>query len=92
MPLIKVSAISRPQSVAGAIAGMVREHARAEIVAVGPDAVNQAVKAIAIARKYVEPDGIDLVMVPQMTDIAIDGNQRTAIVFVVGSRKALSSP
>ncbi|MCS6844295.1 MAG: stage V sporulation protein S [Caldilineales bacterium] len=92
MPLIKVSATSRPQSVAGAISGMVRDHAHAEIIAVGPDAVNQAVKAIAIARKYLELDGIDLVMVPNMEDIVIDGNQRTAIVIQVRPRPAQLSP
>lgn len=86
MALLKVSADSKPKSVAGAIAAVVRENETVEIQAVGAAAVNQAVKAIAIARGYVAPNGIDLVCVPAFADIQIDGEQRTAIRFLVGSR------
>jgi len=84
--LLKVSADSKPKSVAGAIAAVVREQETVEIQAVGAAAVNQAVKAIAIARGYVAPNGIDLVCVPAFADIQIDGEQRTAIRFLVGPR------
>ncbi len=86
MTLLKVSADSKPKSVAGAIAAVVREQETVEIQAVGAAAVNQAVKAIAIARGYVAPNGIDLVCVPAFADIQIDGEQRTAIRFLVGAR------
>lgn len=86
MSLLKVSADSKPKSVAGAIAAVVREQETVEIQAVGAAAVNQAVKAIAIARGYVAPNGIDLVCVPAFADIQIDGEQRTAIRFLVGAR------
>lgn len=86
MALLKVSADSKPKSVAGAIAAVVREQETVEIQAVGAAAVNQAVKAIAIARGYVAPNGIDLVCVPAFADIQIDGEQRTAIRFLVGPR------
>lgn len=86
MALLKVSADSKPKSVAGAIAAVVREQETVEIQAVGAAAVNQAVKAIAIARGYVAPNGLDLVCVPAFADIDIDGEQRTAMRFVVGPR------
>lgn len=86
MTLLKVSSDSKPKSVAGAIAAVVREQETVEIQAVGAAAVNQAVKAIAIARGYVAPNGIDLVCVPAFADIQIDGEQRTAIRFLVGAR------
>lgn len=86
MEVLKVSARSNPKSVAGALAAVVRERGAAEIQAVGAGAVNQAVKAIAIARGFVAPDGIDLVTVPAFTEIEIDGAERTAIKFTVGPR------
>lgn len=86
MDLLKVSAASKPKMVAGALAAVVREKGEVEIQAVGAAAVNQAVKAIAIARGYVAPNGIDLVCVPAFAEIDIDGEQRTAIRFMVSPR------
>ena len=86
MDVIKVSAGSRTSSVAGAIAGVVREHKRAEVQAIGAGAVNQAVKAAAIARGYLQEDGIDVVCIPEFTSVDIDGKERTAIRIVVEPR------
>lgn len=86
MEVLKVSATSKPKSVAGALAAVVREHGSVEIQAVGAGAVNQSVKAIAIARGFVAPNGIDLVCIPAFSEIHIDGEERTAIRFIVGSR------
>ncbi|PZN05809.1 stage V sporulation protein S [Thermaerobacter sp. FW80] len=84
--VLRVSANSRPKAVAGALAAVLREDGAAEVQAIGAGAVNQAVKAIAITRGYVAPNGIDLVVIPAFTDIEIDGQQRTAIKFIVEPR------
>lgn len=84
--LIKVSAKSRSTAVAGAIAGVIRDHASAEVQAIGAGAVNQAVKALAIARGYLERDELDIVCMPFFTEVDIDGNERTAVRFQVESR------
>ncbi len=86
MEVLKVSAKSQPKSVAGALAGVLRDNETAEIQAVGAAAVNQAVKAIAITRGFVAPNGIDLVAVPAFSEVSIDGEQRTAIRFIVEAR------
>ena len=86
MEVLKVSARSNPNAVAGALAGVVREAGAAEMQAVGAGALNQAVKAIAIARGFVAPHGIDLVCVPAFADIEIDGEGRTAIKLIVEPR------
>ena len=86
MEVLKVSAQSNPTSVAGALAAVLRENGSAELQAVGAGAVNQAVKAIAIARGFVAPNGIDLVAVPAFAEIQIDGEERTAIKFIVDPR------
>ncbi len=86
MEVLKVSSNSNPNSVAGALAGVIREHGKAEIQAIGAGAINQAVKAIAIARGFVSPSGIDLVCIPAFTDIEIDGEERTAIKLIVQPR------
>lgn len=86
MDVLKVSAQSQPKSVAGALAAVLREKAVAELQAVGAGAVNQAVKAIAITRGFVAPNGIDLVVVPAFAEINIDGEERTAIKFIVEPR------
>ena len=86
--LIKVSAQSRSTAVAGAIAGVMREHGYAEVQAIGASAVNQAIKAIAIARGYLEQDQIDLAIVPSFTEVDIDGNERTAVRLAVFKRPA----
>lgn len=84
--VIKVSARSRSTAVAGAIAGVIREHRHAEVQAIGAGAVNQAVKAMAIARGYLAEDGIDVVFVPCFTEVDIAGQERTALRFVVEPR------
>ena len=84
--LLKVSANSNPSSVAGALAGTIREAGKAEIQAIGAGALNQAVKAIAIARGFVAPQGIDLVVIPAFIDIEVDGEERTAIKLIVQPR------
>lgn len=86
MEVLRVSAKSNPNSVAGALAGVLRERGTAEIQAIGAGAINQAVKAIAIARGFVAPSGMDLICVPAFTDIIIDGEERTAIRFIVEPR------
>jgi stage V sporulation protein S len=86
MNVIKVSAESRTAAVAGAIAGVIREHRRAEVQAIGAGAVNQAIKAIAIARGYLQEDGFQIVCVPEFTAVDIEGKERTAIRFVVEPR------
>ncbi|MFW6113364.1 MAG: stage V sporulation protein S [Actinomycetota bacterium] len=86
MEILKVSSKSNPNSVAGALAGVLREMGRAEIQVIGAGALNQAVKAIAIARGFVAPSGIDLVCIPAFTDIIIDGEERTAIKLSVEPR------
>jgi stage V sporulation protein S len=86
MTIIKVSASSRTSSVAGAIAGVVRDHNRAEVQAIGAGAVNQAVKAVAIARGFLQEDGLDVICIPEFTTVDIDGKERTAIRMVVEPR------
>ena len=86
MDVLKVSAKSNPSSVAGALAGVLRERGRAEMQAIGAGAINQAIKAIAIARGYVAPSGLDLVCVPAFIDIIIEGEERTAIKLIVEPR------
>jgi len=87
MDVLKVSAKSNPNSVAGALAGVIREKGTVEMQAIGAGAINQAIKAIAIARGFVAPSGIELVCIPAFTDIIIDGEERTAIKFIVEPRK-----
>ena len=86
MEVLRVSTKSNPNSVAGALAGVLREKGTAELQAVGAGALNQAVKAVAIARGFVAPSGIDLVCVPAFADIEIDGEERTAIKLIMESR------
>lgn len=86
--LIKVSAQSRSTAVAGAIAGVMRDQGYAEVQAIGASAVNQAIKAIAIARGYVEQDEMDLVIVPSFTEVDIEGNERTAVRMAIFKRPA----
>ena len=84
--ILKVAAKSNPNSVAGALAGVVREKGKAEMRAIGAGAVNQTIKAMAIARGFVAPGGIDLICIPAFIDIEIDGEERTAIKIIVESR------
>jgi stage V sporulation protein S len=91
MNLIKVSATSRTAAVAGAIAGIVREHRRAEVQAIGAGAVNQAVKALVLATGYLRLDGIHVRCVPEFADVMIDDKERTAIKLVVEPRSVSNS-
>ena len=84
--VLKVSGKSRPSSVAGAIAGVVRNANRVEIQAIGAGATNQAIKAVAIARGYLISSGIDIVCVPAFIDVTIDDEERTAIKLLVERR------
>ena len=90
--VLKVSSKSNPNSVAGAVAGVVRERGTVEIQVVGAGALNQAVKALAIARGYVTDSGIDLVCVPTFADIEIDGERRTAIRLGISDRHHAEEP
>jgi stage V sporulation protein S len=84
--VLKVSSKSSPNAVAGALAGVLRENGAAELQVVGAGALNQAIKAIAIARGFVAPSGVDLVCVPAFTDISINGEERTAIKLLIEPR------
>ncbi|MFN2299930.1 MAG: stage V sporulation protein S [Anaerolineales bacterium] len=86
MDIIKVSAESKTSAVAGAIAGVLREHKHAEVQAIGAGAVNQAVKACAIARSFLENDGWQIVCIPSFVEVEIDGKERTALRLVVEPR------
>jgi len=86
MEVLKVAANSNPVAVAGALAAIIRDSGSAELQAIGAGAVNQAIKAIAIARGYVAPSGIDLVCIPAFSDVEIEGEERTAIKFLVKAR------
>ncbi len=91
MEVLKVSSRSNPNSVAGAMAGVVRQSGAVEVQVVGAGALNQAVKAIAIARGYVAPSGIDLVCIPTFADIVIDGEGRTAIRLLLEGRQPVAA-
>ncbi len=84
--LLKVASTSKPSMLAGAIAEVIRKEKKVEVQAIGAGALNQAVKAIAIARGYVAPAGMDLVCVPGFVDIIIDDTEKTAIRLVVEPR------
>jgi len=83
MDVIKVSGTSRTSAVAGAIAGVIREHKRADVQAIGASAVNQAVKAITVAKGYLTRDAVDIVFTTEFVDVEIDGKVRTAVKFTV---------
>ncbi|MDF2698466.1 MAG: stage sporulation protein [Haloplasmataceae bacterium] len=86
MDVLKVSSKSNPNSVAGALANCFREHGIVEMQSIGAGALNQAVKAIAIARGYVAPTGKDLICIPAFADVMIEGEERTAIKLIVEAR------
>ncbi len=86
METLKVGTKSNPNSVAGALANVVRQYENVEIQAIGAGALNQAIKAIAIARGFVAPSGKNLVCIPAFTDIIIEGEERTAIKLIVEAR------
>jgi stage V sporulation protein S len=86
MDIIKVATRSQSTAVAGAIAGVVREHGRAEVQAIGAGAVNQATKAVIIARGYLSLDGIDVICIPTFTEVSIEDQERTALRLIVEPR------
>lgn len=83
---LKVSSKSNPNSVAGALANVYREKGSVEVQAVGAGALNQAIKAIAIARGFLAPTGVNLVCIPAFSDISIDGEERTAIKLLIEAK------
>lgn len=83
MEVLKVAGNSNPNSVAGALAGIIRDNGNVEIQAVGAGALNQSVKAIAIARGFMVPSGIDLSFIPAFTEVVINGEDRTAIKLII---------
>lgn len=86
MEILKVSSKSNSNSVAGAIANVFREKGCVEVQAVGAGAINQAIKAIAIARGFVAPTGVNLICVPAFQDIVIDNEERTAIRLIIEAK------
>ncbi len=86
METLKVGSKSNPNSVAGALANLFKEKEIIEIQAIGAGALNQSIKAIAIARGFVAPSGKNLICIPAFTDIVIDGEERTAIKLIVETR------
>ena len=88
MFVLKVSKNSNPGSVAGALSGVIRERGCAELQAIGAAAVNQAVKSVAIARGFLAPGGYDIVCIPAFSEIEVQGEERTAIKFLIESKKA----
>ena len=83
MEILKVSSKSNPSKVAGAIANVFRTDGIVEIQTISAGSLNQAIKAIAIARGFVAPSGKNLVVVPAFSDILIDGAEKTAIKLIV---------
>jgi len=84
MEILKVASRSNPNSVSGAIAGALETYGVVELHAIGAGAVNQTIKAIAIARRLVETaDGPTLKVVPGFMDVEIDGERKTGIRFIV---------
>lgn len=86
MDVLRISTKSNPNSVAGAIAGLIKEKGKAEMQAIGAGALNQAIKAVAIARGFVAPSGVDLICIPAFTEIKIDDDDRTGIKLLIEPR------
>ncbi|HAJ95212.1 MAG TPA: stage V sporulation protein S [Actinobacteria bacterium] len=86
MKLLRVSSRSKPNSVAGAIAGIIRTDNKVQVQTIGAGALNQAVKGIAIARGFVAPTGQELVCIPFFKDIEVNGETKTAMVLTIESR------
>ena len=81
--ILKVSSKSNPNSVAGAIAGMIKEYGKVELQTIGAGALNQAIKSIAIARGFVAPTGVELTCSPAFTEVSIDNEEKTGIRFTI---------
>ena len=87
MENLKISSKSNPNSVAGAIIGVLKENKKAELQAIGAGAINQAIKAVAIARGFVAPSGIDFICVPAFSEVEVEGEQRTGMKLIVREEK-----
>ena len=86
METLKVRSKSTPNSIAGALANVLKEKNTVEIQAIGAGTLNQAIKAIDIARGFVAPSGKNLICIPAFTDIMIDGEERTAIKLIIEAK------
>ena len=86
MEVLKVSSRSVPNSVAGAICGVIRKDSSVEIQAIGAGAINQAVKAIAVARGFLEPEDNDLICFPSFGQVILNDEERTAMIFICEKR------
>ena len=86
MEILKVGTKSNPNKVAGALTNVFREKGTVEIQAIGAGALNQAVKGVAIARGFLAPSGVNLVLIPAFSDIKIDGEERTAMKLIVEAK------
>ena len=86
MELLKISSKSNPNTVAGAIAANIKESGKSELQAIGAGAINQAIKAIAIARGFVAPSGIDLICVPAFAEVTVENEGKTGIKLIVEPR------
>ena len=86
MEILKVSSKSNPSKVAGAIANVFRQEGQVEIQTIGAGSLNQAIKAIAIARGFVAPSGKNLVVIPAFSDITLDGEEKTAIKLIIETK------
>ncbi len=87
MEILKVSSKSEPSKVAGAIAELLKENSKVEMQAIGAGAINQTVKAIAVARGYIAPLGINLICIPAFTDVKVENEDRTGMKFIVREEK-----
>lgn len=90
LEVLRVSTQSRPAAVAGAIAGVIREHGQAELQAIGPGAINQVVKAIALARTYMQNEGSDLRCAPAFVDLMLNGEERIGMHFLVEKKAGIA--
>ena len=86
MEILKVSSKSNSSKVAGAIANIFREKGTVELQTIGAGSLNQAVKALCIARGFLAPSGTNLVCIPAFTDIMIDGEEKTAIKLIIEAK------
>lgn len=85
--ILKISSKSNPNSVAGAIVGILNENKKVEVQAIGAGAINQAVKAVAIARGFVAPLGVNLVCVPAFAEVNVENENRTGMKFIIREEK-----
>lgn len=90
METLKVSSTSDPGATAGAIANGIREQGQTQMQVIGPRAVNQAIKAIAIARGYLAASGMDVYFIPSFSSVVIDDQEKTAIHFAICTRHPIS--